>query len=350
MSCAHTWPKDFPVPLKAAGRRLDVVAQELLGPEFSRAQVQRLLKAGHITLDGAPARPAARVKGGQRLTVTLPPPEPDDLTPEPMALEVLFEDEHLIVVNKAPGLVVHPAPGHKNATLVHGLLHHCGAMAQVGGRLRPGIVHRLDKDTSGALVAAKNDLAHRGLVAAFADGRVDKKYLALVWGFPPARGEIATGIGRHPKDRKKMSSQGRRTKPASSSWQVVRRFKQGVSLLRVRIHTGRTHQIRVHLSEAGYPVVGDPLYGRRRTGSLPPGPVQQAVRAAGRQLLHALRLKFAHPVTGQRVDVIAGLPADFRAVLRALTETEAAREASPGPAAGASCSARKAKMVPCISG
>jgi len=318
------------VPPAAAGRRLDLVTHELLGPDFSRTQVQRLLKTGHIILEGVPARPSTRVKAGQKVVVSLPPPEPDELTPEPMALKVLFEDEHLIVVNKEPGLVVHPAPGHKSATLVHGLLHHCGAMAQVGGRLRPGIVHRLDKDTSGALVAAKSDLAHRGLVAAFADGKVDKKYLALVWGYPPDRGEIATGIGRHPNDRKKMSSRGRRTKPASSSWQVVRRFKQGFSLLRVRIHTGRTHQIRVHLSEAGYPVVGDPLYGRRRMGNLPPGPVQEAVRAAGRQLLHALRLGFAHPVTGQKMEVMAGLPADFRAVLRALTTTEATRRPRPG--------------------
>lgn len=316
-------PKEMLVPAEAAGRRLDVVVQQILGPAFSRAQVQRLLRQGNITLSGSSARPSARVRSGQKIMVSIPPPEPTDLIPEPMDLDVLFEDEHLVVVNKAPGLVVHPAPGHNRATLVHGLLHHCGALAEVGGKLRPGIVHRLDKDTSGALVAAKGDIPHRRLVAAFASGNIDKVYLALVWGSPSALGRSVSGIGRHPTDRKRMSSRGRHTKAAASSWRVVRRFAAGFSLLRVKIHTGRTHQIRVHLSEAGFPVVNDSLYGRRRGRQLPPGPVQEAVRGAGRQLLHAVYLGFDHPVTGERVEVNAPLPYDFRAVLRALEQVDA---------------------------
>lgn len=307
------------VPREAAGRRLDQVAAELFAPRLSRAQVQRLMGEGRLSLDGQEAKASARIKGGGLLSLRLPPPQPLELQPEAMDLAVLFEDPHLIVVNKAPGVVVHPAAGHETGTLVHGLLHHCGDLAGVGGVLRPGIVHRLDMDTSGALVAAKDDRAHRGLVAAFAAGRVKKEYLALVWGRPPERGEIKTGIGRHPVDRKRMSSQGRQTKPALTRWQLVRYFSTAeVSLLRVAIATGRTHQIRVHLAEAGWPVLGDTVYGGRRARKLPPGEAGRALKAASRQMLHALRLAFRHPVTGEEVAVLAPLPPDFRAVLQAL--------------------------------
>ena len=311
------------VPVAAEGRRLDVVAQELLGSEFSRSQVQRLLREGHITLDGGPARAALKVRAGQSIGVDLPEPEPTELIPQAMDFKVLFEDEHLIALNKPPGLVVHPAPGHSQGTLVHGLLHHCdGELAGVGGKLRPGIVHRLDKDTSGALVAAKSDAAHRGLVAMFAAGKVDKTYLALVWGAPSMKGKVETGIGRHPVDRKRMSSQGRHTKPAQSNWRVVRRFKAGLSLLRVTIKTGRTHQIRVHLSEAGFPVVLDATYGGRRQQRSAPETVAAALKSADRQMLHALELGLDHPITGQRLDLIAPLPPDYRAVLRALEDED----------------------------
>jgi len=313
------------VPAEAEGRRLDVVAQELLGEKFSRSQVQRLLRQGHITLDGGPARAAVKVRAGQAITVELPEPEPSELIPQAMDLAALYEDEHLIVVNKPPGLVVHPAPGHGQGTLVHGLLHHCrNGLSGVGGKLRPGIVHRLDKDTSGALVAAKSDEAHRALVAAFAAGKVSKVYLALVWGAPPIAGNADSGIGRHPVDRKRMSSQGRHTKPARTSWVVARRFRAGLSLLRVSIHTGRTHQIRVHLSEAGFPVAADAAYGGRRQKRAAPQPVADALQNAGRQMLHALELGFEHPVRGGRLRLTAPLPSDFRAVLRALEEEDRA--------------------------
>ncbi|MFH1057573.1 MAG: RluA family pseudouridine synthase [Pseudomonadota bacterium] len=325
---ARVEPRRLRLPAAAAGRRLDQAAAELLGPELSRVQVQRLVEEGWLTIAGRPAKPGQRVRGGEVLELILPPPEPLELIPEAMDLQVLYEDAHLIVVNKAPGVVVHPAAGHATGTLVHGLLHHCGDLAGVGGKLRPGIVHRLDKDTSGALVAAKSDQAHRGLVAAFAAGRVDKRYLALVWGAPPVSGKVEAGIGRHPQDRKRMSSQSRNAKAALSKWKLVRRFPAaGVSLLKVAIHTGRTHQIRVHLAEAGWPVLGDMVYGGRRARRTLPGPADAALKAAGRQLLHALALGFDHPVTGARVVVTAPLPPDFRAVLHALAALEEAQGA-----------------------
>ena len=308
----------FVIGPEAQGQRLDQAVCALMGPEFSRAQVRRLIDEGHLLLEGRPARPATRVKPGQAVAVNLPEPEPLEITPQAMDLAVLYEDAHIIVVNKPPGLVVHPAAGHFTGTLVHGLLHHCGDLAGIGGKLRPGIVHRLDKDTSGALVAAKSDQAHRGLVAAFAAGHVEKEYLALVWGSPPTRGKIETGIGRHPVYRKRMSSTGSHTKAALSRWRVASRWEPDLSLLRVRILTGRTHQIRVHLSEAGWPVVGDSVYGGRRARRELPGELGQAEKAAGRQLLHAVRLAFDHPVTKVRIELDAPLPADFRAVLRAL--------------------------------
>jgi 23S rRNA pseudouridine1911/1915/1917 synthase len=308
------------IPASSEGSRLDLAALELLGPGFSRSQVQRLLREGCITLDGRPARAGAKVRAGQRLAAVVPPARPDELAPEPMDLAVLYEDDDLIALNKPPGLVVHPAPGHRTGTLVHGLLHHCRGLAEVGGRQRPGIVHRLDQDTSGVLVAAKSDAAHRGLVAAFAAGRVDKTYLALVWGSPPAAGRADAPIGRHPVDRKRMSTRARRAKPAATRWQVTRSFAAGLSLLRVRIRTGRTHQIRVHLAEAGFPVANDATYGGRRQRRSAPPEAARALAAAGRQMLHALELGLEHPVSRRRLDFTAPLPPDFRAVLRALEE------------------------------
>ena len=314
------------VPPEAAGQRLDQGLCLLLGEDFSRAQVQRLIEQGEVTRGGRPLKAALRLKGGEELCLRLPEPEPLELIPQAMDLWVLYEDPHLIVVNKAPGVVVHPSPGHSQSTLVHGLLHHCGDLAGVGGKLRPGIVHRLDKDTSGALVAAKHDQVHRALVAAFAAGHVRKQYLALVWGQPPASGRVQSAIGRHPQDRKRMSSLSSNGKAARSHWRVVRRFAAaGVCLLRVQIATGRTHQIRVHLSEAGFPVLGDELYGGRRARRPLPGPAGEALKAARRQMLHAVGLEFDHPISGQRLALTAPLFDDFRALLRALLEVEAGR-------------------------
>ena len=311
--------RHFSVTPAEDGQRLDLVVQSFLGPDYSRAQVQRLLRQGMVTIEGNPAKAAQKVKQRQDIKVVLPDPVKIDLVPVPMELEILYEDQHLVVVNKPAGLVVHPAPGNYENTLVHGLLAHCGDLAGVGGELRPGIVHRLDKDTTGALVAAKNDQTHRGLAAAFAAGHIKKEYLALLCGYPPSEGLNQKGIGRHPVHRKKMSSKGPNLKPAKTTWRVTRRFKAGYSLARVRIKTGRTHQIRVHFSEMGFPVAGDPVYGRKKN---PNDPIGQAVKKAGRQFLHAVNLVFTHPITREKIDLTAGLPPDFRAVLRMLEQVD----------------------------
>jgi 23S rRNA pseudouridine1911/1915/1917 synthase len=310
----------FTVTPEAAGQRVDQYVQRSLGGDISRAQVQRLLSDGMITINRAPARPAQRLQAGWVVQVRQPSPEPLELVPEPMDLDIIFEDADLIAINKPPGLVVHPAAGHHTGTLVHGLLHHCLDLAGIGGRLRPGIVHRLDMDTSGVLLVAKSDLAHRRLVAFFASGRVEKRYLTLVHGRPPKRGESQSPIGRHPKDRKRMAGDAPRGKPAHTAWRVVEHLPQQVSLLRVAIATGRTHQIRVHMAEAGYPVLGDRVYGGRRfRRGLEAGP-GRALKAANRQMLHAVRLSLVHPISRETLDLWAPLPADFRAVLAALRE------------------------------
>lgn len=293
-----------------------------LSNDFSRSAIQRMLKQGSITVDGQTARAADKVKPGWLVEIDPPEPEPLKLTPRPMDFEVLFEDADIIVINKPSGLVVHPSPGHADHTLVHGLLHHCHDLAGVGGKLRPGIVHRLDKDTSGALVAAKTDQAHRMLVGAFASGRVEKRYLALVHGRPPLKGKADAPIGRHPVDRKRMSTAARHGKTAHTAWQRMREYGENLSLLKVAIRTGRTHQIRVHLAEAGYPVLGDRVYGGRRARRKFDGPLGQALKQADRQMLHAVYLAFNHPTGGQRLVNWAPLPPDFRAVLAALEENK----------------------------
>ena len=310
-------------PPEAAGRRLDQVAAELFAPRLSRAQVQRLLGEGRLSLDGREAKASARLQGGEALSLRLPPPQPLELRPEAMDLAVLLEDPHLIVVNKAPGVVVHPAAGHETGTLVHGLLHHCGDLAGVGGVLRPGIVHRLDMDTSGALVAAKDDRAHRGLVAAFAAGRVKKEYLALVWGrVPEDQGEITAEIGRHPTQRHKMAVTARRGRQAATSWQRLQEYPGPLTLLEIRLHTGRTHQIRVHMTSWGHPVVGDKVYGggEKRLLSLS-SDIRPLGSLVDRQLLHAWKLRLCHPRGHEELNLTAPIPEDFQAVLDFLAGT-----------------------------
>jgi 23S rRNA pseudouridine1911/1915/1917 synthase len=268
-----------------------------------------------VTISGNPAKAAQKVKQSQDIKVIIPDPVAIDLEPVPMELDILYEDQYLVVINKPAGIVVHPAPGNYQNTLVHGLLAHCGDLAGVGGELRPGIVHRLDKDTTGALVAAKDDRTHRGLAAAFAAGRIKKEYLALVCGYPPSEGINQKGIGRHPVHRKKMSSTGRHLKTAKTIWHVTRKFEAGYSLVRVGIKTGRTHQIRVHFSEMGFPVAGDPVYGRKKN---PKDSIGVAITKVGRQFLHAVNLAFSHPITRESINLTAALPQDFRAVLRML--------------------------------
>jgi 23S rRNA pseudouridine1911/1915/1917 synthase len=297
---------EFDVDAAGAGQRLDVWLEHRL-PDCSRARVQSLIKTGCVTVDGARVKAHHKGRPGERVEVVLPAPAPALPAPQAIPLDVLFEDRHIIVVNKPPGLVVHPAVGHPDGTLVNALLHHCRDLAGVGGERRPGIVHRLDRDTSGALVAAKHDAAMQALVRQFRSGDVHKEYLAVVHGVPrPAAGTVETLIGRSRHDRKKMSAQPARGRRAVTHYRVTH-VAGDFALLHLRIETGRTHQIRVHLAHVGYPIVGDATYGRRR--DLP---------TAVRQMLHAWRLSFRHPATEEPATFTAPLPPDLLTVLAVL--------------------------------
>ena len=301
----------------AAGERVDIFLARTL-PGLSRAMIQKLIARELVRLDGRPTKPGTRPRAGQVLEVEVPPPEPCGLEPEPMDLEVVFEDTHLIVINKPPGLVVHPAPGHARSTLVHGLLHHIPDLKGVGGTERPGIIHRLDKDTSGLIVAAKDDAAHQALCRAFKSRTVHKTYLALLLGDPSwEEREVTEPLARHPVHRKKMavSPKGRE---ARSLFRVQERLSGPLVLARVVIKTGRTHQIRVHAAHLGHPVLGDPVYGSRsREKSLSAG-VRERIKGVRRQMLHAWRLEFDHPLNGERLKFQAGLPQDMADLIAAV--------------------------------
>jgi 23S rRNA pseudouridine1911/1915/1917 synthase len=289
-------------------------------PALSRTRLKRLIESGGVEHDGAAVRdPSLRVRGGQIFVVILPEPEEALPAPQPIALDIRFEDAHLIVIDKPAGLVVHPAPGNPDGTLVNALLAHCGAsLSGIGGVRRPGIVHRLDKDTSGLLVAAKTEAAHRALSHDFAARRIDRAYAAFVWGVPaPGEGEISDNIGRSPKNRKKMAALGEgRGRPALTRYRVERAFGGCAAMVECRLATGRTHQIRVHLAAAGHPLIGDRVYGARSGRAVArSGEVAAAVGAFPRQALHARRLGFAHPETGARLLFDSVLPGDLHELL-----------------------------------
>lgn len=291
--------REFHIEQPDSGTRLDHFLAEQV-PELSRSRLQALIKESHVTLNGSATRPNAKLRPGDRIALNEPRPAPSGNSAEDIALDVLFEDEDLIVVNKAAGMVVHPAVGHANGTLVNALLHRCGALSAIGGIERPGIVHRLDKETSGCLVAAKSDATHQALTKQFAGREVEKIYLALASGrFSRKQGEIETQIGRHPVHRQKMSvveiGKGRDSR---TSYRVLAEVPLG-SLVECTLHTGRTHQIRVHLKHLGHPLLGDEVYGKR--GNFP------------RQMLHAWKLGFTHPRTGKRMHFVAPIPEDLRA-------------------------------------
>lgn len=288
------------------GKRLDTVLAALES-ELSRAQVRRLIESGHVRVSSEQVKPAHRLRRGERIEGRVPEPVEAELSPEPIPLEIVFEDDDVIVVDKPAGLVVHPAAGVPSGTLVNALLHHCRGLSGVGGVRRPGIVHRLDKGTSGLLVAAKNDLAHNGLARQFKEHSTEREYLALVRGQPgPQRGSIDAAIGRHPSDRKRFSTRARTGRTAVTHWAVERRLGD-LTLLRLRLETGRTHQIRVHLASIGLPVLGDPVYG---------GGKKEAREAGlGRQALHAVQLGFEHPRTGERLRFASRLPEDLARVI-----------------------------------
>ncbi len=310
---------DLAVKPEEAGTRLDAFLAIRL-PDMSRSRLARLVRSGKVLVNGAASKPSAPVVPGQDVVVRIPEAEPADLVPENIPLDVLYEDPDLIVVNKPPGMVAHPGPGHGAGTLVHALLAHCPDLSGVGGVARPGIVHRLDKDTSGALVAAKNDAAHQSLSRQFKARTIKKTYLALVHGCPAEdTGRISLPVGRHPSDRKKMlASEDVRGREAQTLWRVRERYPDA-ALLEIGLLTGRTHQIRVHMAALGHHVVGDPIYGGRKRGHKLPDSVRGKVPLPGRQLLHAWRLVFAHPRTGRLLDLEAPIPVDMRAVISAFS-------------------------------
>jgi len=309
-------PPPFTTPPEANGQRLDVWLHAQL-PDQSRSRLQALIRAGQVTLDGHPAPPNHRLRPGQRVVVTLPAPTPVAVAPQAIPLVVLHEDGDLLVLAKPAGLVVHPAAGHADGTLVNALLHHCPDLPGIGGECRPGIVHRLDKDTSGVMVVAKTEAAMAGLVRQFKDHSITKEYCALLCGIPdrPA-GRIEDAIGRSSHDRKKMAVQPVHGRPAVSHYTVVQRFAYACRV-RIRIETGRTHQIRVHMAHLGHPVLGDTVYGRGMSGWLKRHGLDGLVT---RQMLHAERLVFQHPRTGRAMDLTAPLPPDFRAALARLEQ------------------------------
>ncbi|MFG1402426.1 RluA family pseudouridine synthase [Xanthobacter sediminis] len=318
------------------GARLDRVLARL-APDLSRTRIQRLVAEGRVRCGGRVVGDAAgRVNAGDIFTVLLPPPEPAEPVAEDIPLAVAYEDAHLIVIDKPAGLVVHPAPGHASGTLVNALLHHCGeSLSGIGGVRRPGIVHRIDKDTSGLLVVAKSDKAHQGLAAQFADhgrtGPLERAYLAFVWGVPDPRGTVEAPLDRHPTHRQKMAVRagGRH---AITHWEVLETFAGAdgtpvASLLECRLETGRTHQIRVHMAHAGHPLLGDEVYGlgfRTKAARLD-AEARALLQRLNRQALHAARLGFAHPVTGGHLSFESPLPADLSALRDALSISHCTR-------------------------
>src|SRR5437773_3944819 len=298
----------FVVPENEAKIRLDRFLANKLS-EYSRSRLQQLVRTGFVRLNGATTRPRHLVRSGDKIELTEAPLEKIDNQPEPIPLEVLFEDKDIIVINKPPGLVVHPGAGHRQHTLVNALLSHCPTLSGIGGKERPGIVHRLDKETSGCLVVAKNDAAHRELSRQFADRIVEKVYLALAAGkLPKQSGVIEEKIGRHPVHRQRMSVASLRGRAAKTEYRVVRTGDNG-SLIECRLHSGRTHQVRVHLHHLGQPVLGDKVYGTRSAKDFP------------RQMLHAWKLGFRHPRTGEWKNFEAPLPDDFATAMKLIIES-----------------------------
>jgi len=322
--------RTFVVPADLAGLRLDV-ALARLSPDLTRSRVQRLSEGGHVRLAGKVAKPSARLRGGEPLEVELEPPAPTGAVAQDLPLAVLHEDRDLLVLDKAAGMVVHPARGSPHSTVVNALLHLLagGHSPRVRSARVPsiageppfvGLVHRLDKDTSGCLVVARTEAALQALQAQWKGRTVEKVYLALCHGALPDTGRLDTPYGRHPRDRTRFTGRLRTaSRRALTEWRVVERFGPAATLAEVTLHTGRTHQIRVHLAEAGHPLLGDAVYGgTRREARDPGGLAARAAAAAGRQALHAARLAFDHPRTGKRLAFEAPLPEDLRRALEVL--------------------------------
>jgi 23S rRNA pseudouridine1911/1915/1917 synthase len=305
----NSTPIELLVPANEAKLRLDQFLAKRL-PEFSRSRLQQLIRDGFVRLNNSTSRPRQIVRGGDKIELTEPPLEKIETLPEPIPLEILFEDDGLIVINKPPGLVVHPGAGHREHTLVNALLNHCETLSGIGGKERPGIVHRLDKETSGCLVVAKNDAIHRDLSKQFAARTVEKIYLALVAGkLRKPTGVIEEKIGRHAVHRKRMSASTLRGRAAKTEYRAVRSSDRA-TLIECRLHSGRTHQIRVHLHHLGHPVLGDKVYAPGLAKNFP------------RQMLHAWKLGFRHPHSEEWKGFEAPLPDDFAAAIKLTIESQ----------------------------
>lgn len=301
--------------------RLDSFAARSVA-HITRSTVQKLIEEGLVTVNGAPQKASLKLKGGERISVLIPPPKPAEAAAEEIPLDILYEDGDLVVVNKPAGMVVHPGADTSGGTLVNALLAHCRDLSGIGGTMRPGIVHRIDKETSGVLIAAKNDAAHQALAHQFKEHTIKRVYLALVYGSPKGdKGRIESTISRHPVDRKRMSGKGGRGKHAVTHWQVVCRYP-GITLMRLRLETGRTHQIRVHLSEAGHPLVGDKVYGGSgRLSGIGDPQLKALIRDLDRQALHAKTLGFIHPSTGEYLEFDTALPEDMARIIEYLEKS-----------------------------
>jgi 23S rRNA pseudouridine1911/1915/1917 synthase len=302
----------FTIDKSQCGQRLDIFLSQS-DAAISRSHVKCVIEEGDVLVNGKEPKVSQKLKEGDVIILTQRPPQEATALPQDMPLNIVYEDKAIIVINKPAGMVVHPAPGNYDNTLVNALLFHCHDLSGIGGVLRPGIVHRLDKDTSGLIVAAKSDDAHRQLSAQFEKHEVQKKYLALVWGnTKDKQGEIVKPVGRHTIDRKKMSTNTKRGKEALTFWKVIERYDKAM-LLEVEIKTGRTHQIRVHLSDLRYPIIGDTVYGKatNRMQNITNLALKAQIKAFNRQALHAAHLSFVHPLTGKRVEFNADMPKDM---------------------------------------
>ncbi|MBI5892192.1 MAG: RluA family pseudouridine synthase [Deltaproteobacteria bacterium] len=297
--------------------RLDTYLSKKI-PEISRSQIKKLIDTGNVLLNNHPAKAGRKLQDRDVVHITIPEPKTLEVTPQKIPLDILYEDKSIIVVNKPAGMVVHAGAGNTEKTLVNALLYHCKDLSGIGGVLRPGIVHRLDKDTSGAIVAAKNDKAHLSLTKQFKERIIKKKYIALVWGVvKDDEGIIDMPIGRHISHRQKMSISAKRGRSAVTHYKVLKRFSRW-TLLEIRIETGRTHQIRVHLSAIHHPVVGDTVYGKKTMPSFLPTNIRASVQGLKRQALHAATLGFKHPETDEYMEFNSPLPKDMDSIIKVM--------------------------------